>query len=562
MKVRRIAALLMLLMIAGGIYVWAETENMKDDVTVYEQTLVGDSSATDGLTVSFGGDLSYGGLAWRHDYTYGGDQKTEFIGEVKDRYDFGNEKIGDVSLYTLLDWDGADEFFLENDDEQNSSEQGAWKAQAKEMLKAPFSDNAKEFFTKLREEISSGEEKKLKIKVQDVLDYYIIGGDIRINENMGMLDFWIISEYWETNRYEIEMWSKLHEFFKIPVIDDEYQYLTVSSDSSGSGVSVLEESSVVSEDAEAEYTLFSLDSAFGGSDKASSSKQSDSFQFTTISCVSRDAAYFTFDPHTQNGKLVDTSLIPGGYGIYRMAYDEESDVPKMGELEMIYSLDTDKEYSGIYASPDGRKLFLTYYTSRTDNEDEQSKVCLAAEIIDTESRACDESFTVMESTKSEWIGVRDDGEYLLFTDADSQLKVYRYDTESESYVVHLYADGIDPDNISLGLLTGSYDTKILYEEDCLAAVSYDYYRHSYGDNVFVGSTECLSIAVNVFTQGGHAYGGRLYSNLQDYYDEESLNEIGTLLAAEQKYGKTFATAGRFRSYMQRIYTLLEIERSV
>lgn len=46
-------------------------------------------------------------------------------------------------------------------------------------------------------------------------------------------------------------------------------------------------------------------------------KNADSFSFETIACSTPEAVYFTFDPHSYRGELVDTSMIPGGYGLYR-----------------------------------------------------------------------------------------------------------------------------------------------------------------------------------------------------------------------------------------------------
>lgn len=62
--------------------------------------------------------------------------------------------------------------------------------------------------------------------------------------------------------------------------------------------------------------------------------------------------------------MVDTSLIPGGYGIYRLPYDREKEIFLSEKLEMVYALDPEKQYTDIYASPDGAKLFLVSQAAR------------------------------------------------------------------------------------------------------------------------------------------------------------------------------------------------------
>lgn len=46
------------------------------------------------------------------------------------------------------------------------------------------------------------------------------------------------------------------------------------------------------------------------------SEEHEHFKFSSVSTYTSSAAYFTFIPRTDKGNLVDTSLIPGGYGIY------------------------------------------------------------------------------------------------------------------------------------------------------------------------------------------------------------------------------------------------------
>lgn len=529
MKMRKVAAAFTILALIGGAFVCMQTENLKKDAHIYEETLAGNPAAADGLAVNFGGYLSYGGLSWENSYTYGSEQNTEFLAEAKKEWNSSNTSSISADLYTDFSWEEWSELFCGENSDNGPADQS--EIEARQYLKAPFSDNAEKFFTDLKEEIPNNMPKNLKIRVQDVLKYYIIGGDIQIKENMNLLDFWMLFEYAGNEPIDKKLWSDIQAFFKIPVLENEYALVSVQRDS--------QENAVLS-----------------FSDNGSSSKNgADSFRFSTVSCATDEAVYFTFDAHTTNGNLADTSLIPGGYGIYRLPYDSETGIPKTSELEMIYSLDPEMHYGSLHASPDGKKLFLTYYNEYNNSDDIYS---VSAQIIDIQSRSCDELLDIMESTEASIIWPRDDGEYLLFTDA-SQLRVYRY--ENGRYEEFLYVDELDSELPGLTLLTGDIDTKILYEDGMMTTVSYEYCSADL-DSVYHRYTQSLSAVVNVFKADGHAYCGRLYSNLQDYYDTESGKKFAELMDESSAQARgTFMTDTKFPTYMQRSYESLGIKRA-
>lgn len=559
MKMRTIAAAVTIIALLGGGFACVKTENLKSKAEIIEETLSGDVSAAEGITVDFGGYIQNNLLGWKNSYTYGGEQSTELINPNKDYMYSDDTKIEEVSLYTSFEFRTSMELFADIDKkaDPNSREQKN-KSERRKVLKRSFTDNAQEFFDAFEKEMTNSDEKekKLKIRMQDVLKYYIIGGDIKTDETMSMIDFWLMADRDSDDadaNIERKIWSDIQDFFKIPIIENEYLYLDLSMGGSESGVQSMSESTWMSEEEAAQYTDFRIGkSSDSDTDKVTSS---DSFGFYTISCVTNEAAYFTFNPHTDNGKVVDTSLIPGGYGIYRLPYDSETGVPKTSELEMVYSLDPNKTYNGIYASPDGKKIFLTYYNTETgdislhnaeSDQLSQSKFCLTAEIIDIETKTCDDSFVIAEGDTENMTWARDDGEYLLFTDEKSQIKVYRYEHETDGgsgksgghYELFLDIDEINPTHSTLNL-TDAY-SKILYEKDRIITVSHPYYDFD-SDNLFLRLTSTLTVEVNVFEKKGRTYSGILYSNLQDYYDLESGERIGMILQDEERQGYTISS---------------------
>lgn len=88
--------------------------------------------------------------------------------------------------------------------------------------------------------------------------------------------------------YELELakkWKAWNDFFKIPVLEEEYMTFRLAKGSDG-------ELFVTTD-----YSI---------------TKGGDDFGFNVQSCDTEDASYFFFDAHSLNGRVVDTSLIPGG----------------------------------------------------------------------------------------------------------------------------------------------------------------------------------------------------------------------------------------------------------
>lgn len=104
--------------------------------------------------------------------------------------------------------------------------------------------------------------------------------------------------------------------------------------------------------------------------------------FTSYFCstVSEKAVFFTFRSLAQNGLPVDTSLIPGGYGIYCLPYSWESidgiDFSKIDvdAMKLFCPLDPDAQVKQIAISNDGKTLYVisrkntAYYAQMIDAE--------------------------------------------------------------------------------------------------------------------------------------------------------------------------------------------------
>ena len=545
MKMRRIAAAVLILSLAAGGYALTQVSGQKDYGRISEKTVAGDANAAEGLTVSCGPSVSRSGLNWKNTYCYGAGgenkQRVEFLPGNPDieAYKTSYQTSVSFDIYKDFDLQSVNELFYERQEELPPAGKEALKTakrkkEIKEILKAPFTQNAESYMKNLRDSIPEKGVKNIAIRVKDLMDYYILSGYINGTAEMLDMSFYFLTAN-DGADYELEQakkWKAWNDFFKIPVLEEEYMNYQLAKGNNG-------ELSVT-----ADYGI---------------TKGGDEFGFNIQSCDTEEASYFFFDAHSWNGRVVDTSLIPGGFGIYRMPHKSENGKSVMEELENIYCLDPKAYYQSIAASPDGKKLMISYYYSNAGRRepDEDEKVTLFAEVIDLASGKCDEKITLLENCR--WPVVRSDGEFQVFTDNESRLKIYRYMDGRYRKIV----DAKDLD-FSLPGLTDitSSSTEILYEEGRVSALCYETintWDEDRSKNGFARTRQCVSAVLNVFTEDGLAYCGRLYNNLQDFYDTDTYKEIGRKLWEEEKWGETFETDARYPYGISTIESILKLE---
>ena len=179
-------------------------------------------------------------------------------------------------------------------------------------------------YQELYDSAANGQEVKKTIRVADYCEYYPLEGFIGlagINYDFG------IWRYQDSNSADLMVQKKLQEFFRIPVLPTEQ--LTIS------------------------LTKYS-DGSLG---TGTSNEAGEQFYLETQSTVTPTTCYFTFNTHTSEGNIVDTSLIPGGYGIYALDYTAgvvqiredgitqvtENGMLQLDSLRMVYPIDATEE---------------------------------------------------------------------------------------------------------------------------------------------------------------------------------------------------------------------------
>ena len=178
------------------------------------------------------------------------------------------------------------------------------------------------------ETIELGERKEREdviIRISDYVEYYPLMIAMDIPQGNGYRrvveeeEEWCIAE-------------ALAQFLRIPVLEDEVRNLSIKNNGKN-------------------YV-----SGYGYA-------EGDEFRWQESTACGEEAVYFTFWPYSDFGKLMDTSLIPGGYGIYRLPYHVNGDQAEIDTdgLEMMYSIQPEELRSECYLVLDDHGNLLLFY---------------------------------------------------------------------------------------------------------------------------------------------------------------------------------------------------------
>lgn len=352
-----IMALFLLVCIGGSVAVFGTLRYIEKNEIIKEETRIGDASAAAGLTVSF---LEYP-LLYGEEKTSWGDYEETRISDVQWKHVIRlTEKGCEISTDIIHDTDAL----LAEEEEWRRNERIGYAMRNWQMQWCVYGvygfgswfhyDNVleKKLSLSLVLDMKASNE-PTRVRLADYMDYYpaidrIVlpwldeNGEIEEYRSFE-LDTYKDSSFYDSSTStfdaikEEEMDKKartIEEYFKIPVIQNEV----------------------------IEFTRFEEE----GYDYIGLNRESvgeDSFEPYWHSVLTEDAVLFTFNTHTENGAVVDTSLIPGGYGIYRLPYtmkkDGNTDV-KEDELGVFYTMDPASDVFDIELTLDQKTLMIIY----------------------------------------------------------------------------------------------------------------------------------------------------------------------------------------------------------
>ena len=308
MRKATITMLLLLVISIGGVCVAAAGVHAPyDQVLLTENIIYGDPSAANGLEVQ-------AHVTWDDHLFWDTTLLTGAKNSVETDFRFSAKEVRQeisAELPGIMLDNGIDFYYDSNESEQEHL--GINKA-----------------FYELAQTVGPGEEKSATVYLKDYIDNYPITVDIALPGIGAGSNMWHANDEVKAQYAEIEKDIRwLQEYFKIPVQDEETYEFTVGKDENGND-----------------------SHAHGGSGDG------DLFRIEIINAIADTACYFTFDTHTNEGKIIDTSLLPDGYGLFCIPYEQSG----TGDLKMeefrVYPLDPSVYIEGFYLSDDQRLLYL------------------------------------------------------------------------------------------------------------------------------------------------------------------------------------------------------------
>ncbi len=365
---KSLAVLLALILISGyGIFGANSTiGDTIDEVRFEEKVLYGDKSVAEGVTVEckmkYNSNTYYNSnMYWNTTYKIGEEPitQTDFM-----FYEFGKEDLGGQK-YSEMEFDTYGRIT------SNMFNQ-FWEGDKIENPKG-----LELAYMELMEETPNGTTGCKDVYLKDYLDYYIF--DLWIAFPEQSLD--IQSYYLQTDEPKetdaVKVLEAFNNFFKIPVLEDEVCRIGINKNSKGEiegyGFSTVNYGRTCN-DVEIEEINYG-----------------DVFLFEIDAVYTEDTCYFTFSPKTWVGKLVDTSLIPGGYGIYSFKYSAETGMPDAESLKMIYALEPT---AYVNLELDTQKENLLIFS------EEEDECCLSVVDLDTLEKKQQIAYARIDSDES------------------------------------------------------------------------------------------------------------------------------------------------------------------
>lgn len=315
---RKAAFLTILLLILAGAGLGAAAVNVngpRADVVLTEERFCGDPSAAGGLELQLNAHLSYN-LFWNTTLSFDTEPKTEtaYTFTADNTYEQYPETYSGLNLESDISVGSFRNY--PDDGELTGIDAAFW-----ELYKNAPDD---------------GTEVSMKVKLADYYEYYPFSFSFDAPGCHLHLDTQRLGETADpepgTGEY---VWARLRDYFRIPVPEDETARLHLNKDGKG-GLS------------------------YGYS-------QSGNYSFYTWSVLTGDACYFVFNNLNGDGAAVDTSLIPGGFGLYRLPYEADTygnnnaagkSGIRIDELAMVYPIDPNVKIAGLYTDPEKEHILL------------------------------------------------------------------------------------------------------------------------------------------------------------------------------------------------------------
>lgn len=295
-----VTVLALVLSVTGVVWSTWDVSRGEEAVTITEKVISGDPAAAAGLTVSTYGELD-NQLFWDTAYTVGEPELTH-------------------AAFTY--------HYVERSYEYEAAYKGVY------MNTDPYADvdwetndGLASAVQALREQTPVGQKGTATVYLKDYYEFYPLSISLEFpGTTLDTFTYYYNLKRGYSLSGEYDAIAYLTEYFKIPVVPEHTIQIDLVNDSGFS-------------------TGFSDENGYW---------------MDSVSVLTDDACYFTFDCHYGETGLVDLSYLPDGYGIFRMPYTMENDAAAMQyeQLSMVYPLDPNIELWYLRTNEDKDTLYL------------------------------------------------------------------------------------------------------------------------------------------------------------------------------------------------------------
>ena len=327
-KAMVLAILLPVLLLCGVGYAVVKLNGQEDQVVITENVLYGKPEETYGLTAQISATL-YDYFFWDTTHQFGQ------IPQTKTATRFCSVRTAQII---------PPEYYIELGDGLSGgmSSYGRW-AEMEQVQLGELSGLERAYW-ELAQKTQAGEEESANIRLKDYYDYYPVEVEIHLKDcyyTQG--DFrWALYpkahvNYADGEREEMlrKIYREFEQFFRIPVLDTEEKEIHLEKDENGNICS------------------------WGYSGIAESG---DRYDLYTTRVTAEDACYLAIGNRSYEGMIIDTSHIPGGYGLYAVPYTpgdgEQETVVHSDRLAMVYPLDEREAVRWMQVTQDQQRLVV------------------------------------------------------------------------------------------------------------------------------------------------------------------------------------------------------------
>lgn len=475
MKKYLVAFLAFLLLFVGmWIGVQASAMESSDEVIYTEHTIFGDAGEIDGIEL----ELAYQcdrHLFWNIDLT------------------LGEELLCDADFSTAYNNTSADSTSTSSFDLSYGLNGFGASSSGDILAQDDYFFGQRAMVEDVVSRTPAGEKHTETVRIADYYDFYPVSAYIRIG-NLLYMDMDNRADYSDRIYGDItqQFYEKLNEVFRIPVMENDKQVITIQKRSDGTV------SEVDSHSADENYVPY----------------------IESTSVIAEDAIYFTYLPNLAASEKLGDNAGTNAWGIYRIPYalraisednlyyssSKEYVDLMLDAFEMVYPLEQGVRVEAFGLSEDESVLYLT---TRHPGEGEDT---IMLTVVERETMTEQQSTKLFSCSPEDYVMVHSYHEdFILYKIAYEKFAVVE-NVDGIWQTAFVVEDATITDYWSnQEYVTFSYGTVADYDGERLAIVGYS---NEYGGNGKTSASSYLtSFYLSIYSEKGQLYTGKFTSSL-------------------------------------------------